>query len=71
MIGDLHQLPPVVKPEDWELLRPHYETTYFFGIRASLLGSAQDATITQQIKCDGDLVVDGPIDGDLDRPAGE
>ncbi len=31
MIGDLHQLPPVVKPEDWELLRPYYETTYFFG----------------------------------------
>src|SRR5438093_2609082 len=30
MIGDLHQLPPVVKPEDWELLRPHYETPYFF-----------------------------------------
>src|SRR5205085_11781448 len=31
MIGDLHQLPPVVKQEDWELLRPHYETPYFFG----------------------------------------
>src|SRR5215510_14285381 len=31
MIGDLHQLPPVVKSEDWELLRPHYVTPYFFG----------------------------------------
>jgi hypothetical protein len=31
MIGDLHQLPPVVKPGDWELLRPHYVTPYFFG----------------------------------------
>jgi hypothetical protein len=31
MIGDLHQLPPVIKPEEWELLRPHYETPYFFG----------------------------------------
>src|SRR5437870_4097385 len=30
MIGDLHQLPPVVKSEEWELLRPHYETPYFF-----------------------------------------
>ncbi len=30
MIGDLHQLPPVVKPEDWELLSPHYESPYFF-----------------------------------------
>jgi hypothetical protein len=34
MIGDLHQLPPVVKPEDWELLRASYETPYFFGSRA-------------------------------------
>src|SRR5215510_165829 len=31
MIGDLHQLPPVVKAEEWELLRPHYQTPYFFG----------------------------------------
>jgi len=31
MIGDLHQLPPVVKPDDWYTLRPHYNTTYFFG----------------------------------------
>ena len=31
MIGDLHQLPPVVKPQEWELLRPHYDTAYFFG----------------------------------------
>lgn len=34
MIGDLHQLPPVVKPHDWDLLRNHYETTYFFGSKA-------------------------------------
>ena len=31
MIGDLHQLPPVVKAEEWELLRSHYATPYFFG----------------------------------------
>jgi len=31
MIGDLYQLPPVVKQEDWELLRHHYQTPYFFG----------------------------------------
>lgn len=34
MIGDLHQLPPVVKPEDWELLKGYYETPYFFGSHA-------------------------------------
>ncbi len=31
MIGDLHQLPPVVKPEDWDVLSRHYDTPYFFG----------------------------------------
>lgn len=31
MIGDLHQLPPVVKNEEWSLLREHYDTPYFFG----------------------------------------
>jgi len=31
MIGDLHQLPPVVKQDDWNLLREHYRTAYFFG----------------------------------------
>lgn len=34
MIGDLHQLPPVVKEHDWEMLRPHYDTPYFFSSRA-------------------------------------
>lgn len=34
MIGDLHQLPPVVKDEEWSLLRPHYQTAYFFGSNA-------------------------------------
>lgn len=31
MIGDLHQLPPVIRPEDWRELSPHYKTAYFFG----------------------------------------
>ncbi len=34
MIGDLHQLPPVVKDEEWRLLRPHYDTPYFFSSNA-------------------------------------
>lgn len=29
-IGDLFQLPPVVKAEDWELLKHHYESPFFF-----------------------------------------
>lgn len=30
MIGDIHQLAPVAKPEEWELLQPYYKSVYFF-----------------------------------------
>src|SRR5579871_5707825 len=29
-IGDLYQLPPVVTNEEWELLRQHYQSPFFF-----------------------------------------
>lgn len=29
-IGDMFQLPPVVKDNEWALLRPHYESPFFF-----------------------------------------
>jgi ribonuclease D len=34
MIGDLQQLAPVVKPNEWSLLQQHYETVYFFSSKA-------------------------------------
>ncbi|WP_372772422.1 helix-turn-helix domain-containing protein [Mangrovibacterium sp.] len=34
MIGDLQQLAPVVKTEEWNLLKPYYSSTFFFGSRA-------------------------------------
>lgn len=34
MIGDLHQLSPVAKKEEWEMLKPHYDTLYFFSSKA-------------------------------------
>ena len=34
MIGDLQQLAPVVRPNEWSLLQPHYETVYFFSSKA-------------------------------------
>lgn len=43
MIGDLHQLPPVVKDNDWRLMREHYDTAYFFGSKA--LRDARPATV--------------------------
>ncbi|MBL0712376.1 MAG: helix-turn-helix domain-containing protein [Desulfosarcina sp.] len=30
MIGDLHQLSPVAKRDEWQLLQQHYESIYFF-----------------------------------------
>ena len=34
LIGDLQQLPPVVKKEEWELLKDYYQTFYFFSSKA-------------------------------------
>lgn len=34
MIGDLQQLAPIVKREEWELLKTVYETAYFFSSNA-------------------------------------
>ncbi len=34
MIGDLQQLAPVVKPNEWNLLKNYYETPYFFSSKA-------------------------------------
>lgn len=34
MIGDLQQLAPVVKEEEWQLLRKYYDSAFFFGSKA-------------------------------------
>ena len=34
MIGDLQQLAPVVKDDEWNLLKSYYDTCYFFSSRA-------------------------------------
>ncbi len=34
MIGDLQQLAPVVKDEEWNLLKPFYDTVFFFSSKA-------------------------------------
>ena len=43
MIGDLSQLAPVVKDNEWTLLREYYRTPYFFGSHA--LQQTQHVTI--------------------------
>ncbi len=34
MIGDLHQLSPVAKQHEWNLLQRHYDSVYFFSSKA-------------------------------------
>jgi hypothetical protein len=34
MIGDLQQLAPVVKNEEWDILKDYYKTMFFFGSKA-------------------------------------
>ena len=33
LIGDMYQLPPVIKNEEWQLLSPYYKSEYFFNSR--------------------------------------
>jgi len=34
MIGDLHQLSPVIREQEWSLLAPYYDSCYFFNSNA-------------------------------------
>ncbi len=43
VIGDLHQLSPVAKQDEWSLLQQHYESVYFFSSKA--LGLTELLTI--------------------------
>ncbi len=43
MIGDLQQLAPVTKPDEWEMLSHYYDTPFFFSSRA--LSETDYATI--------------------------
>ncbi len=46
MIGDLQQLAPVVKDDEWEILRKYYETPFFF----SSLALKQSQFVTIELK---------------------
>ena len=34
LIGDIQQLSPVIKDDEWQILKPHYDTIYFFSSHA-------------------------------------
>lgn len=40
LIGDVQQLAPVIKPDEWTLLKAHYENAYFFSSKAYLAADA-------------------------------
>ncbi len=46
MIGDLHQLSPVARPDEWRLLQDHYSSVYFFNSN----GLARTSLITIELK---------------------
>jgi len=46
MIGDLHQLSPVAKQDEWQLLKQYYESVYFF----SSHGLDQNQLVTIELK---------------------
>ena len=46
MIGDLHQLPPVARSDEWQLLQQYYDAVYFFASHA--LASTRLVTIRLQ-----------------------
>lgn len=47
-IGDLYQLPPVVRDHEWQILRNHYSSTFFFDAKV-LRSSAMVKLELQQI----------------------
>lgn len=47
LIGDLQQLAPVVRDEDWRMLREYYETPYFFSSHALAETSYVTIELTQ------------------------
>ena len=50
MIGDLHQLSPVVKDDEWDILRQHYNSVYFFDAKVLQL---HKPVYIGEIKADG------------------
>jgi hypothetical protein len=71
MIGDLHQLSPVIRDNEWGLLQPHYDSPYFFSSGA-LARQAMVPIELQQVYRQADesfirllnRVRDGRLDGD-------
>lgn len=47
MIGDIQQLPPVAREEEWQLLKEHYRSPYFFDSHVLLESSYETIEFTK------------------------
>lgn len=54
MIGDLQQLSPVVPEEEWEVLKPYYDTPFFFGAKALTRLDYVTVELTEVFRQSGD-----------------
>jgi len=57
MIGDLQQLSPVVRPNEWELLKPYYDTMYFFSSKSFLEANAVSIELTHIYRQDNEAFI--------------
>ena len=57
MIGDLQQLAPVIKDDEREMLRTHYDTPYFFSSKALLQTSFVSIELTQVFRQQDDRFI--------------
>ena len=72
MIGDLQQLAPVVKSEEWSLLKREYETVYFFSSKVLRETSFVSIELTHVYRQQDDLfisVLNKVRDNKLDQEA--
>ncbi|MDX9834811.1 MAG: helix-turn-helix domain-containing protein [Desulfobulbus sp.] len=58
MIGDLHQLAPVVREVEWQLLRPHYASPWFFASLALQRTGMVPVELLRVYRQDDDRFVD-------------
>ena len=60
LIGDLQQLAPVVRDEDWDMLKKYYDTPFFFSSRA-LQASNYVTVELKHIYCDERICCKSPL----------
>lgn len=58
LIGDIQQLAPVAKQDEWELLAPHYNTPYFFSSKAYREAEMINIELTQIFRQEDKIFID-------------